>query len=71
MRLLTSTIVASARIFGTRIGNYAHVRSGNLHLRAKPIGTKTKKRIEYNTSKSALFFLIADSTQFVGPQPLC
>lgn len=41
MRTLASTIVASARIFGTRIGNYSHVRTGNKHLRAKPSGNIT------------------------------
>jgi hypothetical protein len=54
MRLLTSVIVASAQIFGTRIGNFSHVRTGNKHLRAKPIGKRKKKK----QKKKNIFLLI-------------
>lgn len=54
MRLLTSTIVASARIFGTRIGNYSHVRTGQKHMRAKPVGTKKKAKNKIKKQKKIL-----------------
>jgi hypothetical protein len=54
MRLLTSTIVASARIFGTRIGNYSHVRTGQKHMRAKPVGTKKKSKKQNQKTKENL-----------------
>eukprot|EP01108_Squamamoeba_japonica_P001244 TRINITY_DN149_c0_g1_i2.p1 TRINITY_DN149_c0_g1~~TRINITY_DN149_c0_g1_i2.p1 ORF type:complete len:105 (+),score=20.32 TRINITY_DN149_c0_g1_i2:3-317(+) len=40
MRPLTPVNIAAARIFGTRIGNYAHKKSGNKVFRQKLRGPR-------------------------------